>query len=331
MKTPHVVPLDPDARERISFFEDSVDNAIETLGDPILTRRLGANAVNFFLESLHSSRYAEIVEGEIQMPEEGKADDAILPVVVMRPDEQLTLTAEYGRQTGTQRKQTLKQLAKWEPVTGISVVDAYNRLSTSSLTFESPVITASARSLAMTGSIVEIHSVEEALQPIFSKAPKKGLGLIAMRPHLSLKLEDGERAAPADTLVHELTHLNQTLRKPVDVVHSQRSVDMLFLRKELEAYHFGATVYRHTDGEAGKRTGPVREGIIQDAVDLLRTLHGIDPLDPYRPSPALMRRLEEAGVGSIMHATIDYNELLRQYEDRPHRYKVAPNINPESL
>lgn len=332
MKMPNGVPLDPDTRERMLFFEASINHAIETFGDPILTRHLGANAVNFFLESLHSSRYAEIVEGEIQMPEEGKTDDAILPVVVIRPDEQLTLTEDYGRQTDTQKRQTLKQFSAWKPVNGISTADAYSRLMGSALTFESPVITATERSSAMTGAVTDIHSVEEAIQPLFTNAPKKGLGLIAMRPHLSLKLEEGERAAPADTLAHELTHLWQALRKPVDVVHSQRSVDMLFLRKELEAYHLGAVVYRHMEGMPGKRKGPVRDGIVQDAVDLLRTLHGIDPLDPYRPSPALMRRLEEAGVGSIMHATIDYDELLSLYEaSRPHRYEVASSINPESL
>lgn len=147
--------------------------------------------------------------------------------------------------------------------------------------------------------------------------------MVRRRPFLIIRMIAGQQLAPAGIIAHELTHAIQQEDNPLVRITSQKSIDMAALRDELEAYHVGALVGRligtsKIDKRHAKKIQQFQD--IQEAINLMRIAFGVDPLDPYRSSPRLLRfmvdHLERVGCSksTLLHCELNYEDLVGNLE-----------------
>lgn len=93
----------------------------------------------------------------------------------------------------------------------------------------------------------------------------------------------------------------------------QKSIDMMELRRKLEAHHADtivAELERTSNGKRPDLNDPSSENAhIQMAVEVVRQQHGIDEYDPNLPSPALLNKLESKAMGTILYGRPSYEDL----------------------
>ncbi len=301
-----------DQHERHTFVDRTVDNAIEKLKQLEVTQTLGNLAVDF-RKQLQNSFVANFSNGRVDIPQ-SQDDIDRLPIFAFGEGDALVLSRSFDVQTSKQVANTVRTFSEWRPLEGLSGSEAYG------LTFfpyeaEIP-ITIPELTEAMTGTSAHLFSAMDDLTGTFEKAPKQGFVVVKMRPSLMLRMHNGQRYAHADDVAHELTHVRQIEAKPIIPLHNQKSADMQSLREELEAYHVGSVLafWRFREDLPSTDAENLDHGYVQLVVEKQRQEFGVDPLDPYRPSPILMKKLESIGLGAVFHSKIIYADMAQMFE-----------------
>ena len=307
-----------DTSERHAYVDHAISSSLEVLGNPDVVRQMGGSAVQF-ANILTRASVANIVNGEVQLPTDIDDEPYALPIVALHPDEQVVMSSAYDEQDTFQKKNTLREFKRWEPRQN-TAGEIYEQFINGSVSRRNrPLVSMYDITVAMTGHIATLLS-EQDLSSYFAKSPEKSIALVKSRPCLILKINDNETDAIVDVIIHELVHVKQSEERPVMTIHSQKSADMLALRMELEAYHAGSIAALHrykriVESQKGElHPENIDSGAGQISVENARTKNGIDPLDPYRPSPRLLRLIKEAPIGNILHGNISYDELLAMLE-----------------
>ncbi len=308
----YFTPLEQQERHR--FIDRSVEQAALTLNDPYVQRYIGRLATGF-VDRLASSVVANIINGEVVLP--ANSDPSCLPIVAMHPDEELYFDNAFEQQTTLQQRATLKLFDKWEPFESAST--AYGNLLNNVRLNQRPTIKLSPYTFAMTGTSAQIYDAGRMAEEHFAELPSPGILLIKKRPLLILSMKPSDKFMTADALAHELTHVKQIEAEPVHLYRSQKSIDMICLRGELEAYHVGSILVAALRG--GKidmdevLAKPFEASNLQVIIEAMRQKRGVDEYDPYRPSPAFLNQLKATYLDVVMHGIVNYEELVRVVAD----------------
>lgn len=298
-----------DLRERHAYVDQTVEAAVEAFRDPAIAKLLGDLSASF-ITKLSGIVVANLKDGVIEVPDEFKDDDSVLTASAVRPGEAYIVSSQYDRQTDNQKRATLRQFNTWEPQPPLTTNQIYKGLIGGQERAQpSPVQTLPDQTMAYTGTMARCFASRRELSNLFIDAPSRGIVMIKMKPGLVFSMAAGETHSRPEDVAHELTHVRQIEKNPVRSFHSQKSVDMAELRGELEAYHVGAilTFDRYVKMDSPTADDLMKDhGIVQASVERTRKEYGIDPLDPYRPSPHLLRKLTGKGLGHVLHAKIDY-------------------------
>lgn len=296
-------------RARHTYADRSVESALQSLSDPVVLHAIGQRAIRFS-RILSSSFVANLVDGEVCIPAEHANDSEGLPIIAIRPSDKVVTSGDFSNQTNLQRANTLRVLHSWQPAASDTEA-TYDRVIGVN-NHKSIEIDLDSSTIAMTGTQVNILDSNRHLSRLFLQPPPKGIVLFRRRPLLILKMVEGTKFITDDMLVHELVHKEQCEYEPVTTITSQKNADMTELRWELEAYHYGAMFAHRRLVKNGKLPDDIRgdQGVTQMAVSAVHLEHGVDPVAPYRPSPALLRKLQEHGLDSVLHSPIKYDKLL---------------------
>lgn len=303
-------------RARHAYVDRSVERALHSLSDPAVIQGIGQRAIRFS-RILSSAFVTNIVDGEVCVPAAYADDPDSLPIVAIRPAEKVITSGDFSKQTNTQRVQTLKLFQNWQPAEADALV-AYDRVF-GRHDRESVEIDLDGSTIAMTGTQISILDAKRHVSTLFLQSPPKGIVLFRRRPILILKMVEGTKLTTDDMLAHELVHVEQSEYSPVTTITSQKNADMTELRWELEAYRYGAMFAHRRLVKNGKLPKDIRgdQGITQMAVSAVYLEHGVDPIDPYRPSPALLKKLEAHGLNSVLHSPIKYDGLSAMLDTIP--------------
>jgi len=303
-----------DLRERHVYVERSIEAARQDLADPHVVRHLGNNAA-LFTSMLDSLEIVDIHDAEIQLP----TNKAALPVVAIRRDETIVMAHKYQLQERVQRHNALKTIRSWGPRFD-DIEDWYDDLAGNVSMASRPEIRFHENTASRVGHSASILSQSD-LERHFNNGPAKSIGLIFGRPCLMLGMQPDQRSVTADTFIHEFTHIKQYRLRPVITLRSQRSADMYALRDELEAYHMGFISSIKAHDRLGNNVPS--ESLVQIVVEDARRRFGIDQLDPYRPSPALLAVIHESlhNKANILHGSIDFEavrDMIENYQSGKH-------------
>ncbi|HSX44604.1 MAG TPA: hypothetical protein VLF39_00615 [Candidatus Saccharimonadales bacterium] len=302
-----------ETHERHQYIDRTIDRAIESFREPDINQRLGSLATKF-TKRLSAVVVANISNGQVLLPNEYK-DDEVLPITAVYPGESFTVSDDFDRQTQTQQANTQRQFELWEPRSPYSVDQVYNKLVAHEPDSPATVFTIPDLTEAYTGTLASVLDAEHRIRLAFLNGPDKGIALVKMKPMITFTIKHDRKHSRPEDVAHELVHVEQIERKPVLLYHSQKSVDMQELRGELEAYHIGSILSVDRLQNKSKEqlldlTRAGDHGVVQVGVERARQEFGIDPLDPYRPSPPLIKELNAKGLGAILHGRIDYQKFV---------------------
>jgi hypothetical protein len=299
-----------DIRARNAF----LDNVIGRTAD-FFSQNRGASVQlfdqKFSLDKLlGQSTVPNFRHGVVDMPEAVVESEAF-PVIAAHTGEEITLGSSFLTQTPTQREHTLTQMALWGPaqsspgeIIGDMIVSHSAVASTSKVKIQkgSGALT-SAQGLVWDLDVSRQHKA-------YSNLPPGRIGKLLLRPLLVLDM-DTPTKVENDVIAHELVHVIQKVENPLRTISSQKRADMQALREELEAYHVGALTRMRMEGIASIKD--ITQNDIfrspQLAVEAVRTITN-DHIDPFRPSPALLKRLQQLEYGHILHNNLPFDQIV---------------------
>lgn len=250
---------------------------------------------------------ADIDNNEVRLPKSSTDDDAVLPVIALRPGDKVILGKEL---TGFTDQQRTKVEASADLIEGIPN-KALEQYLTANIGDGLSVGFTPFAAAAIYG--VSGHFLSTRLG---TEGDQLGIVRVRQRPLLALMMTPRSEMTEPDVLAHELTHVGQRLARPVDIFRSQRQADMTSLRDELEAYQTGAMTQSLLENIDPESHDPNN---MQLRVDAVRRQHGSGfGLDPLMPTPALLAKFGELGMGHILHEQFDYEAqfaaLKNQFE-----------------
>lgn len=301
--------------ERHRYIEKSVQNTLLELRIPAIRKRLGTVALQFE-DALNSSVIANQRHGVISLPKDYNHDTCPLPVTTIDHSQQLYLSPDFSTQTLDQATATMAVFMQWGVKEG-SVKQFYSQYKKEHFSDKNTPLVLGKLSAAATGVTASLIGATDQ-QAWFNNAPNKGIALVKDRPIMMLSIRPNKSHLPADHVAHELAHLKQCSTQPITVFRSQRSADMVALREELEAYHYGFPFSLKTLQE--NEVDDIKDSatLTQIAVEYTRQKNTLDPSDPFKPSGFIWEKLKDAGGSNILHESVDYDGLVALMQKHNH-------------
>lgn len=305
--------IDSDIRERSRVIDRSIETTLDALQEPATIAMLGDTSR--YVDMLSHTVFANVGNGHIGLPQDYIDNTTSLLVATVRDEEEVMMLPSLDTQTDKQRTATIKEFVRL----GASRSDAeqYSEryLSQGDKCMPLPL---HPLTRAMAGMFASFDDLSDpALSAFLPKAPTPGYLQVNKRPAIVVRMASNKKQVGADVISHEVTHARQYEDRPVSIVRSQRSIDMRDLRDELEAYHVGAVlglIERGVPKVELDQNGKVDLSELQYIVDSVRRSHGVDPLDPYRPSPHLLAKYGSFGLDIILHQRLDFSVLQGLFE-----------------
>ncbi len=306
-----------ESRERNLYIDRSIEEAIGVLKTPE-ARRYILPAFDY-IRLLENAVVLNVSDEGIGMPEDHDADIDGLTIVAIGVDEEHMMLASLDRQTKLQKKKTVSQFRKWGAIPSAEAVYEAKVWDGTPSAGNSAPIRMHAATRAMTGMMAGFTDLSSPVsREVFPDSPEGGYLQINRRPTMILRMYPGQGHATPDILGHELAHFRQYNHSPVSVLTSQKSVDMRDLRDELEAYYIGALLARLQDDNRDPKLvkrGEVNFARLQIVVDNIRRAFNPDRIDPFRPSPKLLKQLSELGLDIILHQRVDFESVVACFEN----------------
>jgi hypothetical protein len=294
---------DSASRERHAFIDESVGEFMWLTEQPEVSQFVDPGVVQGFRSMLGNLVVANIDNGVVRLPQRSSHEADALPIVALRPGEQVHISPDLW---GFHPRQ-LEGLEKARKPLALSDEENLEALLASYLSDSMPglELTRLDGAAVFSGSIVLSNLIEGG----------EGLVRIRQRPMLALSMLPGAEITEPCTLAHELVHVGQRIQRPVHVIKSQRQVDMTSLREELEAYHTGAAIQMLLyDVDPDEPRDPSNIQIIVEAV---RRKYGPNNgLDTFMPTPALLDKFCELGMAHILYDALDYDAAMSHLSER---------------
>lgn len=292
------------ASERTHFVDRLLNESHMASTHPVVSEYIGDRAAAGLQVTLARSVVANVRHGEVSLPADAKADATA--IVALNQDEVFGLSPEYVTLTRRQARNAKRIMDSWEP-TMESADEFFERMRESTSGMLENAVTAPHPSMgANTRTIAGSLNIEYLTEIMgLQKPPEAKMGKLMLRPLVVVRMGNSN----PDILCHELTHANQKNDRPLRLYSSQDDVDMDSLRDELEAYHVGAAIRLALDYDLPERhkTDPHK----QIEAEYVRKTHNSGYLDPFAPSPSLLAKYHEEGMGNILHGIFNY-ELQAQ-------------------
>ena len=288
--------------ERYELFEAHVASTRSVLNGEEIQEILGERALQL-LDCLDNLTFVNNDDSSIGLSDELLDSEAIC-VSVLRPGEVFFTGPNFAAQTPRQKQNAIRFFAQLEPI-GMTAEEFQEQTDDSIKRREAREISLTPESSAEVKSR-QLHINGSRLRHILG-VPIQGVMEYAGRPTIILPLASSKAPSP-DVLAHEMTHCLQRIDHPVNIFPTQKSFDMHLLRMELEAYHVGFEVILQSFGRVafarGKDLAPEYDNYL--SIETLRQQYN-DEINPYRPSPPLLRELN--AIGNLFPGRIDVAAL----------------------